>query len=93
MGLTMDTDVAMGRDTIDIRELNQILSKDKRVLPKRIILVRHGESMGNVDETIYSRVPDPQIRLTDRGREQVRLHPPLRPRGRQTQGTAPAVRL
>lgn len=72
VGLTMDTDVAMGRDTIDIRELNQILSKDKRVLPKRIILVRHGESMGNVDETIYSRVPDPQIRLTDRGREQAK---------------------
>ena len=35
--------------------------------PSRIILVRHGQSEGNVDDTIYSTVPDSQIALTERG--------------------------
>ncbi|KAG0484848.1 hypothetical protein HPP92_008927 [Vanilla planifolia] len=38
--------------------------------PRRIILVRHGESEGNVDETVYTRVPDPRIGLTANGFEQ-----------------------
>ncbi|KMZ68198.1 putative Phosphoglycerate mutase [Zostera marina] len=38
--------------------------------PRRIILVRHGQSQGNVDETAYTRVPDPKIRLTEKGWEQ-----------------------
>ena len=35
--------------------------------PGRIILVRHGQSQGNVDDKIYSTVPDSQIALTERG--------------------------
>ena len=38
--------------------------------PRRIILVRHGESEGNVDETVYTRVADPKIGLTERGKAQ-----------------------
>ena len=41
--------------------------------PKRIILVRHGESEANVDSLLYSRVPDHLIHLTDTGREQARF--------------------
>ncbi|KAJ0964302.1 hypothetical protein J5N97_029424 [Dioscorea zingiberensis] len=37
--------------------------------PRRIILVRHGQSEGNVDESVYTRVPDPRIGLTAKGRE------------------------
>lgn len=40
--------------------------------PKRIILVRHGESEGNVDKTIYTHTPDHRIELTEKGREQAR---------------------
>jgi broad specificity phosphatase PhoE len=40
--------------------------------PNRIILVRHGESEGNVDDTIYERVPDHRIGLTPKGFEQAR---------------------
>ncbi|HET7798805.1 MAG TPA: histidine phosphatase family protein [Humibacillus xanthopallidus] len=40
--------------------------------PERIVLVRHGESEGNVDETVYERVPDHRLRLTDVGLEQAR---------------------
>ncbi|WOL18974.1 hypothetical protein Cni_G27771 [Canna indica] len=35
--------------------------------PRRIILVRHGQSEGNVDESAYTRVPDPKIGLTPKG--------------------------
>ena len=35
--------------------------------PSRIILVRHGESEGNVDDTVYETVPDHALSLTDRG--------------------------
>jgi broad specificity phosphatase PhoE len=38
--------------------------------PRRIILLRHGESQGNQDTTIYSTVPDHAIGLTDHGRQQ-----------------------
>lgn len=39
--------------------------------PKRIILVRHGESEGNIDDHIYETVPDHSLHLTERGRQQV----------------------
>ncbi|XP_077248185.1 phosphoglycerate mutase-like protein AT74H isoform X1 [Tasmannia lanceolata] len=35
--------------------------------PRRIILVRHGQSEGNVDESVYTMVPDPEIGLTQKG--------------------------
>lgn len=35
--------------------------------PRRIILVRHGQSEGNVDESAYTRIPDPKIGLTPTG--------------------------
>lgn len=42
----------------------------KPILPKRIILVRHGESLGNTNEAAYSTIPDSKIPLTTRGRQQ-----------------------
>ncbi len=36
----------------------------------RILLVRHGESMGNVDPTIHATTADHTIPLSDRGQEQ-----------------------
>lgn len=41
--------------------------------PNRIILVRHGQSEGNVNKTIYSQKEDWAINLTDTGREQARI--------------------
>ncbi|CAF0924102.1 unnamed protein product [Adineta ricciae] len=38
--------------------------------PSRIFLVRHGESQANVDTTLYSRLADHQIELTEKGHEQ-----------------------
>ncbi|NGN68332.1 histidine phosphatase family protein [Streptomyces sp. A7024] len=39
--------------------------------PRRIVLIRHGESEGNADDTIYEREPDHALRLTEKGRRQV----------------------
>jgi broad specificity phosphatase PhoE len=38
--------------------------------PQRIVLVRHGESEGNADDTVYEREPDHALRLTEAGRRQ-----------------------
>ncbi|WP_424211435.1 histidine phosphatase family protein [Streptomyces sp. BI20] len=40
------------------------------VRPRRIVLVRHGESEGNVDDTVYEREPDHALRMTPRGHAQ-----------------------
>jgi broad specificity phosphatase PhoE len=49
------------------RELKQTYNYSR---PKRIILVRHGQSMGNVDETAYATTPDWKIPLTEKGKQQ-----------------------
>lgn len=38
--------------------------------PRRIILIRHGESEGNADREMYQTTPDYKLNLTDLGREQ-----------------------
>ena len=38
--------------------------------PKRIILIRHGESEGNTDRNVYSRKPDYALLLTSKGMQQ-----------------------
>lgn len=39
-------------------------------LPDRVILVRHGESMANVDKNVWRETPDNMIELSDRGSAQ-----------------------
>jgi broad specificity phosphatase PhoE len=41
-------------------------------LAARVIIVRHGESEGNVDDSVYATTPDHRVRLTARGVEQAR---------------------
>lgn len=38
--------------------------------PKRIILVRHGQSEGNLDYVKYETIPDFALNLTEKGKEQ-----------------------
>ncbi|KAG9158734.1 hypothetical protein Leryth_013638 [Lithospermum erythrorhizon] len=52
------------------KNLHSNPSTKKPPRPRRIILVRHGESEGNVDETVYTRVADPKIGLTPKGVEE-----------------------
>ena len=46
--------------------------RDHRILPRRIILVRHAESEGNIDNFAYTYVPDPQVPLVS-----ISLHTPF----------------
>lgn len=41
--------------------------RDFRLLPRRIVLVRHAQSEGNVDNFQYTYVPDPKVPLVSRG--------------------------
>ena len=43
-----------------------------RIMPHKLILIRHGQSMGNIDETMYSTTPDNAIPLTKLGWQQAR---------------------
>ncbi|CAF1092359.1 unnamed protein product, partial [Didymodactylos carnosus] len=52
--------------------IHRLYQFKKHQRPYRIILIRHGESLANVDKTIYTRIPDSQIDLTDAGIEQAR---------------------
>ncbi|MGW8850175.1 histidine phosphatase family protein [Streptomyces xiamenensis] len=38
--------------------------------PRRIVLLRHGESQGNYDDSVYERIPDHALELTEKGRHQ-----------------------
>jgi len=35
--------------------------------PRQIIMVRHGQSAANFDQSIYNRIPDYRIPLTEQG--------------------------
>ena len=59
-------------DGLDLEKLDAALSnlrvlKEFEQRPNRIILVRHGESEGNIDRSAYSTTPDSQIALTEHG--------------------------
>ena len=41
--------------------------------PKRIILIRHGESEGNLDKTMYANKPDYALLLTEKGKQQAAM--------------------
>jgi len=66
--------VFLGKDAIISWISLQLLCVERRLRrtkrPKRIILVRHGMSMANVDPKLYQTVPDNKIELTEQGREQ-----------------------
>ncbi|CAH9076238.1 unnamed protein product [Cuscuta epithymum] len=47
-------------------------NQQTKLLPKRIILVRHGESQGNKDGAAYAMTPDYKISLTPEGIEQAK---------------------
>ena len=43
-----------------------------RIMPHAVILVRHGQSLGNTNEELYATVPDNAMPLTELGWEQAR---------------------
>jgi broad specificity phosphatase PhoE len=43
------------------------------ILPNKVIMVRHGQSAGNIAQELFSKMPDHSIPLTDFGWEQARM--------------------
>lgn len=64
----------------------KVTEEDYACLPARIILLRHAESEGNMDQNIYSHQPDHTVSLTATGKEHalqmgVKLHSLLAEKG------------
>jgi len=56
---------------VKLLKCSKVQSQKERLnFPKRIILIRHGESEGNADESIYSTQPDWKVPLTEQGYQQ-----------------------
>lgn len=49
-----------------------IKQKSRERRPHRIILIRHGESEGNIDPALYGSIPDNLIRLSEAGIQQAK---------------------
>ena len=47
-------------------------SRNAPIMPSKVILVRHGQSAGNVNEELYATIPDPDLPLTPLGWEEAR---------------------
>lgn len=53
------------------KNIAQLVAEASReLLPRRIILLRHGESEGNVDSKVYRNKPDNAVELTSLGSQQ-----------------------
>jgi broad specificity phosphatase PhoE len=48
----------------------RLMERKKNQRPKRVILIRHGQSEGNVDEKIYIDTPDNKLKLSELGVQQ-----------------------
>lgn len=42
------------------------------IMPDKLVLIRHGQSLGNIDESLYATTPDNAMPLTELGWEQAR---------------------
>ncbi len=58
----------------DIEDRHRALRTEynAQIMPEKLVLIRHGQSMGNVDESFYATTPDNAMRITDLGWEQAR---------------------
>lgn len=59
---------------VDVRDQNRAArtSYNARIMPDQVILLRHGQSMGNIDERRYSTTADNAMPLTRLGWEQAK---------------------
>jgi broad specificity phosphatase PhoE len=62
-----------GRCTDTSRFAGWRSSYNSKIMPDRIIMVRHGQSEGNVNEALYKEQPDSNIRLTKLGWNQAKV--------------------
>lgn len=73
MNLLYSTEQSRATNRGSDREMLNLNQTPIKSLPKRIILVRHGQSEGNLDSSAYSTIPDHKIPLTPQGIQQANL--------------------
>ena len=54
------------------RKTGAVHPKSRRILPKSIVVVRHGQSLGNVRESLFAELADWKIPLSKKGHVQAR---------------------
>jgi broad specificity phosphatase PhoE/ribosome-binding protein aMBF1 (putative translation factor) len=57
----------------ELQSIDIIRDFNSKIMPSKLIMVRHGQSEGNVDEALYSKIPDNAMRLTKLGWEMARM--------------------
>ena len=57
----------------ELQSIDMIRDFNSKIMPSKLIMVRHGQSEGNVDEALYSKIPDNAMRLTKLGWEMARM--------------------
>lgn len=58
----------------DVSSLSRVREVyNSKIMPRRLVMIRHGQSEGNVNESLYTKVPDSNIRLTKLGWDQAKL--------------------
>ena len=55
---------------IGLTMMNYAKDYQRKFYPDRIILVRHGQSQANINTKLYRTIPDSQIHLTQKGKNQ-----------------------
>lgn len=66
----IDDNLLVDVQDFDFEDIASVPRKYGMRIPKRIILIRHGESTGNVNENVYTTVPDWKVPLTENGKMQ-----------------------
>lgn len=68
------TSVVPRRASYEPQDRNRVARRryNARIMPNKVVLMRHGQSMGNIDEGLYSTTPDNAMPLTKLGWEQAR---------------------
>eukprot|EP00544_Gedaniella_sp_CCMP2646_P008118 CAMPEP_0202491156 /NCGR_PEP_ID=MMETSP1361-20130828/8308_1 /ASSEMBLY_ACC=CAM_ASM_000849 /TAXON_ID=210615 /ORGANISM="Staurosira complex sp., Strain CCMP2646" /LENGTH=496 /DNA_ID=CAMNT_0049121159 /DNA_START=88 /DNA_END=1578 /DNA_ORIENTATION=+ len=62
------------RPSYEPQDRNRVARRryNAQIMPNKVVLMRHGQSMGNIDEGLYSVMPDNSMPLTKLGWEQAR---------------------
>jgi len=71
--ISVNVDDEDGDDDDDAETHHRVRTEyNARIMPEKLVLIRHGQSAGNINETLYSTTPDNAMPLTDLGWEQAR---------------------
>lgn len=66
--------VTCRRESYEPQVQNRVARRryNARIMPNKVVMIRHGQSMGNIDEHLYSTTSDNAMPLTKLGWEQAR---------------------